>query len=402
MSMYFLVTLLILSIISSLSARECWDAKDRNNKGSGYDGTKSRTRGGYTCQNWKSNKVHKSKIKKKYGIGNNNYCRNPERKYKNVWCYTTNPKKRWDWCDVPTCSKYTCDCNKVNGEDYKATKIKYDLKRSTVTAARPDLVLEKEVINGGSRDLSVPFSQEVKVSETMSFTRTAGASVTVGTSFEAGIPGVGTAGVSTELSASIEFSSGKESTVEKTKTVKFTCTAPPHKRAVCNAMMKKDKINVPYVMTWSHKKLKSCICKEKGVFKEMVANKIYKTLKEYDYPPKTVVAVATAAKGVTVTPLKKELKCIKGGTVCEPKCTVIMKPGKVDKESVKICKLKDGQLSKCKRANGRRNKFSRNIALGKVAVRIAGKYVCVHTQNGVKTVSDPVTVTVKPKANGLI
>ena len=50
---------------------------------------------------------------------------------------------------------------------------------------------------------------------------------------------------------------GKESTVEKTKIVTFTCTAPPHKRAVCNAMMKKDKINVPYVMTWSHKKLKS-------------------------------------------------------------------------------------------------------------------------------------------------
>ena len=43
----------------------------------------------------------------RFGIGDNNYCRNPERKYKNVWCYTTNSKKRWDWCDVPECCELT-------------------------------------------------------------------------------------------------------------------------------------------------------------------------------------------------------------------------------------------------------------------------------------------------------
>ena len=74
------------------------------------------------------------------------------------------------------------------------------------------------------------------------------------------------------------------------------------------------------------------------MFKEMVANKIDTSLREYDYPPKTVVSVATAAKGVTVTPLNKELKCIKGGTVCEPKCTVIMKPGvSCYRSKLKLC-----------------------------------------------------------------
>ena len=63
-------------------------------------------------------------------------------------------------------------------------------------------------MNGGSRDFAVPLSVSVKVSDTMSFTRTAGASVTLGTSFSADIPGVGTAGVSAEMSASMEFSSG--------------------------------------------------------------------------------------------------------------------------------------------------------------------------------------------------
>eukprot|EP00105_Crassostrea_gigas_P023839 XP_011443863.1 PREDICTED: plasminogen [Crassostrea gigas] len=31
-----------------------------------------------------------------------NYCRNPDNE-PGVWCYTTNPKKRWDFCSVPVC-----------------------------------------------------------------------------------------------------------------------------------------------------------------------------------------------------------------------------------------------------------------------------------------------------------
>lgn len=37
------------------------------------------------------------------GIGEHNFCRNPYSKYSRVWCYTTNPDVRWDYCYVPTC-----------------------------------------------------------------------------------------------------------------------------------------------------------------------------------------------------------------------------------------------------------------------------------------------------------
>jgi len=35
--------------------------------------------------------------KKEEGLGDHNYCRGA--KYGALWCYTTNPKKNWDYCD---------------------------------------------------------------------------------------------------------------------------------------------------------------------------------------------------------------------------------------------------------------------------------------------------------------
>ena len=47
---------------------------------------------------------------------NNNYCRNPDiSNYPHInkycgggrpWCYTTDPNKRWEYCDIPKCGEY--------------------------------------------------------------------------------------------------------------------------------------------------------------------------------------------------------------------------------------------------------------------------------------------------------
>ena len=34
-----------------------------------------------------------------------NYCRNPTPGTDRVWCYTTDPEERWDYCDVPFCDE---------------------------------------------------------------------------------------------------------------------------------------------------------------------------------------------------------------------------------------------------------------------------------------------------------
>ena len=38
-------------------------------------------------------------------MGDHNYCRNPDGEPA-VWCYTTDPQKRWEYCDVPKCDYY--------------------------------------------------------------------------------------------------------------------------------------------------------------------------------------------------------------------------------------------------------------------------------------------------------
>ena len=69
----------------------------------GYRGCQTETVSGRTCQKWTS-QFHKHTRTPENpefagkGIGDHNYCRNPDGG-SGIWCYTTDPNKRWEYCD---------------------------------------------------------------------------------------------------------------------------------------------------------------------------------------------------------------------------------------------------------------------------------------------------------------
>merc|ERR1719253_2368940 len=72
-----------------------------------YRGLVTSTVSGRTCQNWLDEKPHKVGIKpnKKNGLGNHNFCRNPDDSFEKPWCFTMDPTKEKEECEVPVCGE---------------------------------------------------------------------------------------------------------------------------------------------------------------------------------------------------------------------------------------------------------------------------------------------------------
>ncbi|CAH1799071.1 unnamed protein product [Owenia fusiformis] len=83
--------------------------------GEEYTGHMSETRGGHKCMQWSKQRPHEHTLgstDREFIDGSvkaaKNYCRNVNSDPLGPWCYTTNKRVEFDYCDVPVCSEQEC------------------------------------------------------------------------------------------------------------------------------------------------------------------------------------------------------------------------------------------------------------------------------------------------------
>ncbi|EDL02066.1 plasminogen, isoform CRA_f [Mus musculus] len=92
--------------------------------GKDYRGKTAVTAAGTPCQGWAAQEPHRHSIftpqtNPRAGL-EKNYCRNPDGDVNGPWCYTTNPRKLYDYCDIPLCaSASSFECGKPQVEPKK-------------------------------------------------------------------------------------------------------------------------------------------------------------------------------------------------------------------------------------------------------------------------------------------
>merc|ERR1719375_2047648 len=82
----------------------CYEEED---SGKSYRGLKTQSLSGRTCQKWTAQHPHEITlaIGPDNGLGNHNYCRNPDGSESKPWCYTldTRAEHAKEACEIPKC-----------------------------------------------------------------------------------------------------------------------------------------------------------------------------------------------------------------------------------------------------------------------------------------------------------
>lgn len=84
-------------VFPATPAKQCL----QSDKGIEYFGSVRQTEDGIPCQKWADQTPHSHSYT--FISDQENFCRNAGAGEKKPWCYTTNPDKRWDYCDIPFC-----------------------------------------------------------------------------------------------------------------------------------------------------------------------------------------------------------------------------------------------------------------------------------------------------------
>ncbi|XP_063031474.1 tissue-type plasminogen activator isoform X2 [Melospiza melodia melodia] len=157
---YYSPQLFICQCHPGFSGKQCeidTEVKCYKDTGVTYRGTWSTTESGAECLNWNSDGL----VNRRYsghredaaelGLGNHNYCRNPDEDSR-PWCYIyKGGRYTWEHCSVPSCSKVrNTNCSSGRGTDYRGS---HSVTSSGATCLKwNSLILINKVYTAWRRD----------------------------------------------------------------------------------------------------------------------------------------------------------------------------------------------------------------------------------------------------------
>ncbi|KAL3882536.1 hypothetical protein ACJMK2_028872, partial [Sinanodonta woodiana] len=121
-----------------------------------YQGKISITQEGIQCQRWDSQSPHKHHYNSSHFPDHElssaeNYCRTPE--FPEPWCYTTDPRMKWDYCGIP-------ECNTNNDKDCGLPQSLSNAKpRFTYTSKGARATYVCNSLSGSTKNIYCPVSQ---------------------------------------------------------------------------------------------------------------------------------------------------------------------------------------------------------------------------------------------------
>jgi len=138
-------------------------------------------------------------------------------------------------------------------EDMQVDGVDFSLDDGKISLSTPLTIADQTLNNSSSSDAELSFTVNDGVVDSSSFEYSTGFTVTAGTAFEVGIPGVVDDKIELQASSTNTWVWGQTTSYTTNYTATFTIKVGPHKSVRATAVVNQGKLDVPYTMSLSSK-----------------------------------------------------------------------------------------------------------------------------------------------------
>ncbi|KAH9476346.1 hypothetical protein JR316_0011921 [Psilocybe cubensis] len=150
-------------------------------------------------------------------------------------------------------------------EDTEIDHVEYHIDQGKILNSTPMVIATQTLENKTDVSQTLEASVNTSVTETSTFQFALGFSVKVGTSFEAGVPGIADGKIGVDVTSTSAFTWGSSTAKTKTYTARFPVNAPAHTTVTAKSSVTQSEMNVP-ITVYSKSKATGVVVKTEGTY----------------------------------------------------------------------------------------------------------------------------------------